>query len=123
MQIEIDKLAKALLLDSEYQELYDDGECLKYYKNGLIAYVCHIKDFQFFDEYKEWYENGQLKSHCWFKNGLIEGEYKEWNQNGGLKHHRWYKHSKAIDFPKKIKLQEGFILNGYGEYFRDRELE
>ena len=70
-------------------------------------------------EFKLWHPNDQLWLHFWDKENRHEGEYKFWKKDGETYDHRWYENGESMQFPKDVKIKEGYLLGGDGKYYKD----
>ena len=107
----VNELAKKLLLGYELQK--------NYYENGQIKTSIWFRNKHFDGEVKVWYSNGKLEHHSWFKEGRAMGEYKSWGKSGKIDDHHWMENDLPRDFPKDVKIKEGYILGGDGKYYKD----
>ena len=99
-------------LKKEYiQQVFEDLKHLKF--TGI-----YFSGIEGKGEWKRWRPDGPLYVHDWKKNGLLTGEYKTWS-DGIPDIHRWFKNGRVTDFPKDVKLKDGYILGGDGRYYKD----
>lgn len=71
-----------------------DGECISYYKNGVVCEGANYVNGKLDGAYETFSENGYMKSHATYKEGIYDGIYEEYFNDGNLRVHIPYNNGK-----------------------------
>lgn len=112
----------------DFKDGIQEGEFIRYYKNGGIEEFAIFKNGKINGVYKTYYENGGLKSEAMYVEGQKEGLEKIYDKNGKLIAEYTYSldflnGEYRIYFPDNGKLKmEGFYLSTSVFNLRDSKI-
>jgi antitoxin component YwqK of YwqJK toxin-antitoxin module len=107
----------------KYRGDKENGECLLYYRNGLLKEMGVMLDGMWDGVYGSWHPNGTPLCVANYRDGKLNGEYKLWYDDGnphcrwfyvdGLLHGNCITYTRAGQIVEHVKYQSGNIQRNY----------
>lgn len=88
--VQHDTIAAENRMFAKPDSLINDGEYIRYYKNGVIQMRGMMKNGKREGLWKSWYENGLPWSETTFREGLKEGMTTTWYDNNNKRYQGFY---------------------------------
>ncbi len=89
-----EELVRDFSFDNKADTIAENGEQIKYHKNGVIEMRGMIKDNKRDGVWKSWYENGLPWSETTFKAGKKNGKTTTWYSNGNKRYEGFFTNDK-----------------------------
>ncbi|MES2592239.1 MAG: hypothetical protein V4608_10165 [Bacteroidota bacterium] len=90
-EVQYDTLQSDFIFTERTDSIIENGEYIKYYKNGVIEMQGTMKNGQRNGVWKSWYEDGSPWSETNFLSGKKNGKTISWYPNGNKRYEGSYK--------------------------------